>query len=96
MPMPNAALKARWRDLDWIRRSASASWSVRSWETRPASRSTSSFEDGKASYEHINRDQANLLVQRGLIDPTDLPLTGAGAAAKLRDPSRPDPFFNES
>ena len=23
-------------------------------------------------------------------------LTGAGAAAKLRDPSRPDPFFNES
>ena len=54
------------------------------------------FEDGKVSYEHIHWDQANLLVQLGLIDPTGLPLTGAGAAAKLRDPSRPDPFFNES
>ncbi|MFT5476703.1 MAG: carboxymethylenebutenolidase, partial [Planctomycetota bacterium] len=38
----------------------------------------------------------NLLVQLGLIDPAGLPLTGAGAAAKLRDPSTPDPFFNES
>ena len=54
------------------------------------------FEDGKVAYEHIHWDQANLLVQLGLIDPTGLPLTGAGAAAKLRDPSRPDPFFNES
>jgi carboxymethylenebutenolidase len=54
------------------------------------------FEDGKVSYEHIHWDQANLLVQLGLIDPEGLPLTGAGAAAKLRDPSLPDPFFNES
>ena len=52
------------------------------------------FEDGKVAYEHIHWDQANLLVQLGLIDPTGLPLTGA--AAKLRDPSHPDPFFNES
>jgi carboxymethylenebutenolidase len=54
------------------------------------------FEDGKVSYEHIHWDQANLLVQLGLIDSEGLPLTGAGAAAKLRNPSIPDPFFNES
>ncbi len=51
------------------------------------------IEDGKVSYEHINWDQANVLVQLGLIDPTGLPLVGAGAAAKLRDPSLADPFF---
>ena len=54
------------------------------------------FEDGKVAYEHIYWDQANLLVQLGLLDPTGLPLTGAGAAAKLRNPSLPDPFFGES
>lgn len=54
------------------------------------------LEDGKVAYEHVHWDQANLLVQLGLIDSEGLPLTGAGAAAKLRDPSIPDPFFNES
>ena len=54
------------------------------------------IEDGKVAYEHIHWDQANLLVQLGLIDPAGLPLTGSGAAAKLRDASLPDPFFNES
>jgi carboxymethylenebutenolidase len=54
------------------------------------------IENGKVSYEHIHWDQANVLVQLGLIDPKGLPVTGAGAAAKLRDPSRPDPFFNEA
>jgi carboxymethylenebutenolidase len=54
------------------------------------------IEDGKVAFEHIHWDQANLLVQLGLIDPKGLPLTGAGAVAKLRDPSVPDPFFNES
>ena len=49
----------------------------------------------KVSYEHIMWDQANVLVQLGLLDPTGLPVTGAGAAAKLRNPSMPDPFFNE-
>lgn len=53
------------------------------------------FEDNKVSYEHILWDQANVLVQLGLIDPTGLPVTGAGAAAKLRNPSLPDPFFLE-
>jgi carboxymethylenebutenolidase len=54
------------------------------------------FENQKVSFEHIHWDQANLLVQLGLIDPKGLPLTGAGAAKKLRDPKHPDPFFNES
>lgn len=53
------------------------------------------FEGDKVAYEHILWDQANVLVQLGLLDPTGLPVTGAGAAAKLRAPSTPDPFFNE-
>ena len=53
------------------------------------------IEGDKVAYEHILWDQANVLVQLGLIDPTGLPVVGAGAAAKLRDPSIPDPFFNE-
>jgi carboxymethylenebutenolidase len=53
------------------------------------------IEGGKVSYEHILWDQANVLVQLGLLDPAGLPVTGAGAAAKLRNPSMPDPFFKE-
>lgn len=53
------------------------------------------IEDDKVSYEHILWDQANVLVQIGLLDPTGLPVTGAGAAAKLRNPALPDPFFGE-
>jgi len=53
------------------------------------------IESGKVSYEHILWDQANVLVQIGLLDPSGLPVTGAGAAAKLRNPALPDPFFNE-
>ena len=49
----------------------------------------------KVSYEHIMWDQANVLVQIGLLDPKGLPVVGAGAAAKLRNPSLPDPFFKE-
>jgi len=53
------------------------------------------FDGDKVSYEHIMWDQANVLVQIGLLDPTGLPVTGAGAAAKLRNPALRDPFFNE-
>ncbi len=53
------------------------------------------IDDGKVSYEHIHWDQANVLVQIGLLDPKGLPVTGAGAAAKLRNPGLPDPFFHE-
>ena len=53
------------------------------------------IEGDKVSYEHIMWDQASVLVQIGLLDPAGLPVTGAGAAAKLRNPALPDPFFNE-
>lgn len=53
------------------------------------------IEGDKVSYEHIMWDQANVLVQIGLLDPTGLPVTGAGAAGKLRNPALPDPFFKE-
>jgi carboxymethylenebutenolidase len=53
------------------------------------------IENERVSYEHIHWDQANALVQLGLLDPSLLPLVGAGAAAKLRNRSAPDPFFNE-
>ena len=53
------------------------------------------IEGGKVTYEHIYWDQATVLVQIGLLDPTGLPVVGAGTAAKLRNPSLPDPFFGE-
>lgn len=53
------------------------------------------IENGKVSYEHIHWDQANVLAQIGLLDPSKLPVVGAGAAAKLRNPALPDPFFGE-
>lgn len=53
------------------------------------------IDDDKVAYEHILWDQANVLVQIGLLDPTGLPVTGSGAAAKLRNPALPDPFFHE-
>lgn len=53
------------------------------------------IENDKVAYEHILWDQASVLVQIGLLDPTGLPVTGAGAAAKLRNPGLPDPFFHD-
>lgn len=54
------------------------------------------IEGDKVCYEHILWDQASVLVQLGLLNPEGLPVVGAGAAAKLRNPGLPDPFFNES
>ena len=44
-----------------------------------------SFEEGKMSEEHIHWDQASVLVQAGLLDPTNLPVSGADAARKMLD-----------
>jgi carboxymethylenebutenolidase len=44
------------------------------------------FEDGKVHHEHIYWDQASLLVQVGLLDQTELPVTGAEQAANVLDP----------
>ena len=43
------------------------------------------FADGKVAHEHIYWDQASLLVQIGLIDPAELPVTGAEQAANVID-----------
>ena len=43
------------------------------------------FEDGKVSHEHIYWDQASLLVQVGLIDASELPVTGAEQAENVLD-----------
>jgi carboxymethylenebutenolidase len=48
------------------------------------------FEGDKLAHEHIYWDQASLLVQVGLLEPTDLPVTGAEQAEAVLDPrSRP-------
>lgn len=47
------------------------------------------FRDGKLAYEHIYWDQASVLVQVGLLDPRGLPVVGAEAAHKARDPALP-------
>jgi carboxymethylenebutenolidase len=44
------------------------------------------FEGGKVASEHIYWDQASLLVQIGLLDTSDLPVTGAVQARALVDP----------
>jgi carboxymethylenebutenolidase len=47
------------------------------------------FKDGKISHEHIYWDQAGVLVQLGLLDPTGLPVTGAESARRVLDPTLP-------
>src|SRR5207253_5330991 len=47
------------------------------------------FRDGKLAHEHIYWDQASVLVQLGLIDPTNLPVAGAETAEKVLNPKLP-------
>jgi carboxymethylenebutenolidase len=44
------------------------------------------FEGGKVAHEHIYWDQASVLVQIGMLDATELPVTGAEQAENLFDP----------
>ena len=46
------------------------------------------FEGDKVASERIYWDQASLLVQVGLLDPSLLPVCGAEQAAKVLDESR--------
>ena len=46
-------------------------------------------KDGKIEFERIYWDQASMLAQLGLIDPSKLPVSGAEQAARLLDPSLP-------
>jgi carboxymethylenebutenolidase len=43
------------------------------------------FENGQVAYEHIYWDQASLLVQVGLLEPSLLPIVGADQARSLID-----------
>jgi carboxymethylenebutenolidase len=47
------------------------------------------FAGSKIAYEHIYWDQASILVQIGLLDPTSLPVAGADQARKMLDKSLP-------
>jgi carboxymethylenebutenolidase len=47
------------------------------------------FRDGKMASEHIYWDQASVLVQLGLLDPSTLPIAGVETAKKVADPSLP-------
>jgi carboxymethylenebutenolidase len=44
------------------------------------------FREGKVAHEHIYWDQASLLVQVGLLDASELPVTGAEQAGNVLDP----------
>ena len=44
------------------------------------------FRDSKVAHEHIYWDQASLLAQVGLLDPSELPITGAEQAGNVLDP----------
>jgi carboxymethylenebutenolidase len=46
-------------------------------------------KNGKIEFERIYWDQASMLVQLGLIDPSKLPVSGAEQAARLMDPRLP-------
>ena len=47
------------------------------------------FRDGKLAHEHIYWDQASVLVQLGLLDPSKLPVTGVESARKAVDKTLP-------
>jgi len=47
------------------------------------------IHNGKVAHEHIYWDQASVLVQIGLLDPSGLPVSGAESARKVLDPQLP-------
>ncbi len=47
------------------------------------------FENGKIAHEHIYWDQASVLVQLGLLDPSGLPVSGGESAYKVLDSELP-------
>jgi carboxymethylenebutenolidase len=47
------------------------------------------FRDGKLAHEHLYWDQASVLVQLGMLDPSTLPVLGADSARKVLNPSLP-------
>ena len=47
------------------------------------------FRDGKLAHEHIYWDQASVLVQLGLLSPSELPVSGVESARKALDKRLP-------
>ena len=47
------------------------------------------FEGEKLTHEHIYWDQASVLIQLGLLEPGNLPITGHSQAAKVKNPTLP-------
>ncbi|HEY1928707.1 MAG TPA: nuclear transport factor 2 family protein [Caulobacteraceae bacterium] len=47
------------------------------------------FRNGKVAHEHIYWDQASVLVQLGLLNPTELPVAGVETAQKVLDNAVP-------
>jgi carboxymethylenebutenolidase len=47
------------------------------------------FRDGKLAHEHIYWDQASVLVQLGLLNPTGVPVAGIETARKALNPKLP-------
>jgi len=47
------------------------------------------FTGGKVAYERVYWDQASLLAQIGLLDPTNLPITGVEQAHRVLDSTLP-------
>ena len=47
------------------------------------------FRGGKLAHEHIYWDQASVLVQLGLLDPSELPVSGVESARKALDKRLP-------
>jgi len=47
------------------------------------------FREGKLAHEHIYWDQASVLVQLGLLNPTSLPVAGIETARKALNPTLP-------
>jgi carboxymethylenebutenolidase len=47
------------------------------------------FEGDKLAHEHIYWDQATVLAQLGLLEPSGLPVAGINQAAKVVDPQLP-------
>jgi len=47
------------------------------------------FKNGKISHEHIYWDQASVLVQIGLLNPSRLPVSGVESARRVLNPELP-------
>jgi carboxymethylenebutenolidase len=47
------------------------------------------FRENKLAHEHIYWDQASVLVQLGLLDPSSLPIAGGETAKKILNPDLP-------